>query len=107
MLASKCWRLKAHLKINSKRYASESATDAIRKEMISKLREGFAHLNLSYSIGGQISFDIFPQVSSRRAFLSIEYGTMCWEGQPLSVTSFDLPALAGLGQNLLFAVPGG
>ena len=26
------------------------------------LREKFAHLNLVYSIGGQISFDIFPQV---------------------------------------------
>ena len=27
------------------------------------LREKFAHLNLVYSIGGQISFDIFPQVN--------------------------------------------
>lgn len=27
------------------------------------LREKFAHLNLVYSIGGQISFDVFPQVS--------------------------------------------
>ena len=26
------------------------------------LREKFADLNLVYSIGGQISFDVFPQV---------------------------------------------
>jgi phosphomannomutase len=26
------------------------------------LKEKFADLNLSYSIGGQISFDVFPQV---------------------------------------------
>jgi phosphomannomutase len=25
------------------------------------MREKFAHLNLTYSIGGQISFDVFPQ----------------------------------------------
>ena len=28
------------------------------------LQEKFAHLNLTYSIGGQISFDVFPQVGS-------------------------------------------
>ena len=32
----------------------------IRKNMVSVLREKFAHLNLTYSIGGQISFDVFP-----------------------------------------------
>jgi hypothetical protein len=29
--------------------------------MVSVLREKFAHLNLTFSIGGQISFDVFPQ----------------------------------------------
>ncbi len=29
------------------------------------LREKFADLNLVYSIGGQISFDVFPQVRFR------------------------------------------
>lgn len=29
--------------------------------MVAVLRERFAHLNLTYSIGGQISFDVFPQ----------------------------------------------
>lgn len=33
----------------------------IRKTMVEVLRNKFAHLNLTYSIGGQISFDVFPQ----------------------------------------------
>ncbi|XP_021653087.2 phosphomannomutase isoform X2 [Hevea brasiliensis] len=33
----------------------------IRSKMVSVLRERFAHLNLTFSIGGQISFDVFPQ----------------------------------------------
>ena len=28
--------------------------------MVATLKERFAHLNLNYSIGGQISFDMFP-----------------------------------------------
>ncbi|KAL4621859.1 hypothetical protein ACB098_06G206500 [Castanea mollissima] len=32
-----------------------------RAKMVSVLREKFAHLNLTFSIGGQISFDVFPQ----------------------------------------------
>jgi len=33
----------------------------IRKNMVAKMREEFADLKLTYSIGGQISFDVFPQ----------------------------------------------
>ncbi|CRK07375.1 hypothetical protein BN1708_017086, partial [Verticillium longisporum] len=33
----------------------------IRAAFIDKLRERFAHLGLTYSIGGQLSFDVFPQ----------------------------------------------
>ena len=33
-----------------------------RKTMVGILREKFAHLGLTYSIGGQISFDVFPKV---------------------------------------------
>ncbi|KAJ8565380.1 hypothetical protein K7X08_007956 [Anisodus acutangulus] len=33
----------------------------IRETMITVLRKKFAHLNLTFSIGGQISFDVFPQ----------------------------------------------
>jgi phosphomannomutase len=32
----------------------------IRKTMVSVLQKEFAELNLTYSIGGQISFDVFP-----------------------------------------------
>ncbi|CAK9785327.1 eukaryotic phosphomannomutase [Cutaneotrichosporon oleaginosum] len=32
----------------------------IRPKFVEILREKFAHLNLTYSIGGQISFDVFP-----------------------------------------------
>lgn len=32
----------------------------IRRQFVEILREKFAHLNLTYSIGGQISFDVFP-----------------------------------------------
>lgn len=33
----------------------------IRTTMVGKMKEEFADLNLTYSIGGQISFDLFPQ----------------------------------------------
>ncbi|MCO5561124.1 hypothetical protein L7F22_014745 [Adiantum nelumboides] len=33
----------------------------VRETMISVLREKFAHLSLTFSIGGQISFDVFPK----------------------------------------------
>ncbi len=32
----------------------------IRSKMITYLENKFSHLNLKYSIGGQISFDVFP-----------------------------------------------
>lgn len=33
----------------------------IRAKMVLALQEKFAHLNLTFSIGGQISFDVFPK----------------------------------------------
>jgi len=32
----------------------------IRKDMVAAMQKEFAHLNLTFSIGGQISFDVFP-----------------------------------------------
>ena len=32
----------------------------IRQKMVEELRTKFSHLNLTFSIGGQISFDVFP-----------------------------------------------
>ncbi|CAG9465730.1 unnamed protein product [Pedinophyceae sp. YPF-701] len=39
------------------RYDKEAG---VRKTMVAKLREEFKDLNLTFSIGGQISFDVFP-----------------------------------------------
>jgi phosphomannomutase len=36
-------------------------TAKVRTKMIDALKEKFGDLNLTYSIGGQISFDVFPQ----------------------------------------------
>merc|ERR1712146_424534 len=33
----------------------------VRKTMVEKMKVEFVDLNLTYSIGGQISFDVFPQ----------------------------------------------
>ncbi|KAL2165159.1 hypothetical protein VTH06DRAFT_455 [Thermothelomyces fergusii] len=33
----------------------------VRKAFVEKLRERFGHLGLTFSIGGQISFDVFPK----------------------------------------------
>ncbi|BDA40584.1 Phosphomannomutase [Coccomyxa sp. Obi] len=33
----------------------------VRKKFVETLKEKFAHLGLRYSIGGQISFDVFPE----------------------------------------------
>jgi len=35
--------------------------NGIRKTMVAKMKEEFADLKLTFSIGGQISFDMFPQ----------------------------------------------
>jgi hypothetical protein len=37
-----------------------------RPKMVEILKEKFADLNLTYSIGGQISFDVFPQVNQSK-----------------------------------------
>lgn len=57
--------------------------------MIGKLREKFGHLNLRYSIGGQISFDVFPEGWDKSyclKYIEKEYdeihfwGDKCYEG---------------------------
>jgi phosphomannomutase len=37
-------------------------TAGVRKAMVAALREKFADFGLTFSIGGQISFDVFPKV---------------------------------------------
>jgi len=41
-------------------YEAYDLKNNIRKTMVEAMREKFAHLNLTFSIGGQISFDMFP-----------------------------------------------
>ncbi|KAK3341646.1 eukaryotic phosphomannomutase [Lasiosphaeria hispida] len=41
-------------------YEKYDLAHGIRTTFISKLKEKFGHLGLTYSIGGQISFDVFP-----------------------------------------------
>ena len=42
-------------------YEKFDLANNIRANMVNALKAKFAHLNLNYSIGGQISFDVFPQ----------------------------------------------
>jgi hypothetical protein len=44
----------------------------IRATMIAALKEKFGHLGLTYSIGGQISFDVFPTGQPPLSSLSIK-----------------------------------
>lgn len=41
-------------------YEKFDLANGIRTKFVAALKEKFAHLNLTYSIGGQISFDVFP-----------------------------------------------
>lgn len=41
-------------------YEQYDKKHGIRAEFVEKLRERFGHLGLTFSIGGQISFDVFP-----------------------------------------------
>lgn len=42
-------------------YEKFDLANDIRKNMVKVMEEKFAHLKLKFSIGGQISFDVFPQ----------------------------------------------
>lgn len=41
-------------------YEAYDKVHKVRETFVAKLRERFAHLGLTFSIGGQISFDVFP-----------------------------------------------
>jgi phosphomannomutase len=42
----------------------------MRQKFVDDLRSNFAELQLNYSIGGQISIDIFPQCAVAFSFLA-------------------------------------
>ena len=88
----------------------------MRATMISVLQEKFAAMDLTFSIGGQISFDVFPRVSARHTNLCDRYcykpGTSSLAGlteyiyihcQPLCHARHPL-RVPGMGQDLLPAV---
>lgn len=41
-------------------YEAYDREHRVRERFVEKLRERFGHLGLTFSIGGQISFDVFP-----------------------------------------------
>ncbi|KAL7628646.1 Phosphomannomutase 1 [Parahypoxylon ruwenzoriense] len=47
-------------------YEAYDKEHKIRETMVSKMREKFGHLGLTFSIGGQISFDVFPDGWDKR-----------------------------------------
>lgn len=83
------------------------------------LREKFAHLNLVYSIGGQISFDVFPEVTRSPVQVPFMKG-MCrntgdhgcgpyckyYIADALHCLTLASDVLTGLGQDLLPALCG-
>lgn len=40
----------------------------IRETMVGEMRKEFGELNLTFSIGGQISFDLFPTVKTTHTY---------------------------------------
>ena len=48
----------------------------IRETMVAKMRTEFKDLNLTYSIGGQISFDVFPQGWDKTVRACVRVGSL-------------------------------
>merc|ERR1711865_814988 len=58
-------------------YEKFDLANKVRETMVAKLKEEFADYNLTYSIGGQISFDLFPKGWDK--ILSETFGIPCPE----------------------------
>ena len=65
--------------------------------MVAAMRERFKDFGLTFSIGGQISFDAFPNVRPEQPWYLLQI-------VHLHCFSMCLSACAGLGQDLLPAV---
>ena len=65
-----------------------------RKKFVEVLRERFADLGLTYSIGGQISFDVFPQVcgtfAARSPIVESITGRVSFDVSPIGVSVLRL-----------------
>lgn len=71
----------------------------MREKMVKQLQERFAGWNLKFSIGGEISFDVFPAVRPPRSLVATSAHS--------SRSSLLPPAQSGLGQDPLPQVPAG
>lgn len=78
-----------------------------RPALIKILREKFAHFDLTYSIGGQISFDIFPKVPPKIKDCAQQKHCKClsWRLFAWALHNINL-AFAGVGQDLLPTICG-
>jgi phosphomannomutase len=74
----------------------------VREKMVKQLQERFAGWNLKFSIGGEISFDVFPAVRPPRSLLAPRQRI---HRIPLSCRRRSAPS--GLGQDPLPQVPAG
>ncbi|RYG54055.1 hypothetical protein EON66_07685 [archaeon] len=70
----------------------------VRKTMVEVLKARFAHFGLKYSIGGQISFDVFPQVCACPPHMRAACG--CIERVTWHYMARN-GMVAGLGQDVL------
>jgi len=68
----------------------------VRKTMVEKMREKFADLDLTFSIGGQISFDLFPKGWDKTYCLRYVCGGGREGGRERGVGGFG-PGLSGWG----------
>ena len=76
----------------------------VRATMIAALLAKFPDYGLKCSIGGQISFDVFPVVRALRAACAVQG---CAPPSPPSFASPHPPPAPGLGQDVLPKVRGG
>jgi hypothetical protein len=72
--------------------------------MVSILREKFAHLNLTFSIGGQISFDVSDDLHNN--IVNLFFGSVIGQQQVFDFYIYTLTGFPSrLGQNILFEIP--
>ena len=71
--------------------------------MIEALKEKFGHLGLTYSIGGQISFDVFPTGQSLPFdYLALLAATSTYTSSPAGI--WDMKLTCGVGWDKTFSL---
>jgi hypothetical protein len=75
-----------------------------RKAFVAALRERFADLDMEYSVGGQISFDVFPRVRAAPAWLACSQAGRAGTREAAGAIRTGAPWMAGAAARLR---PGG